>query len=217
MTSVRVTVAELHAALRAPGRPFDAGRADLSAARPAAVAVPIALEPEPCVHLVLRAGHLTDHAGELAFPGGKVDASDADLRATAAREMLEETGVRERDVEWLGELSPVPVMTTRYVIHPFVALLGAGVEPRVVSEEIVQVLPLSLAPYLSGEERVRAIKMPLNGIEAMIPHFPVGGRVLYGATAYITYELIVRIAAAIGQALEPPLIEKEAAWTKRYR
>lgn len=216
MVLPRITAAALRGALRGPPLPLDAGPIDVSAARPAAVAVPIALAPEPTIHLVLRGSHLADHAGEIAFPGGKAEASDASLRATAAREMLEEVGVHEREIEWIGELSPIPVITGRYVIHPFVGLLAAGVVPRVASGEIAEVLTLPIAPYVLGEQRVRAIVGRWGGAEVLAPHFPVGGRILYGATAYVTYELLARIAAAIGGALAPPVIEAEAPWANRY-
>lgn len=216
MTSLRITAGALRDALRGPARPLGAGPIDVSGARAAAVAVPIALDPSPRVYLVLRGSHLADHAGEIAFPGGKADEGDASLRATAAREMLEEVGVHERDLEWIGELSPVPVITGRFVIHPFVGLLGPGVEPRVASGEIVEVLELPIVPYVSGEERVRAIVVTWRGVETFAPHFPVGDRVLYGATAYVAHELLSRIAAAIGVELPPPLIEREAPWAKRY-
>ncbi len=122
----------------------------------------------------------------------------------------------EGEIEWLGELSPCPVITGRFVIHPFVALLAEGVVPRVASGEIAEVLSLPIAPYVAGEERVRAIEVPWQDILVLAPHFPVGGRTLYGATAYITYELLVRLAAALGRELAPPLIESAAPWGKRY-
>jgi 8-oxo-dGTP pyrophosphatase MutT (NUDIX family) len=202
VVSLRITAAELRAALAGGGRPLDAGPIDVSGARPAAVAVPVAL---------------TDHAGEIAFPGGKADAADASLRATAAREMHEEVGVHERDVEWLGELSPIPVITGRYVIHPFVGLLAEGAEPRVASGEIVEVLKLPILPYLSGEERVKGMMVEWRGARMLAPHFPVGGRVLYGATAYVTYELLAKLAATMGHMLPPPELTDEAPWADRYR
>ena len=106
-------------------------------------------------------------------------------------------------MEWLGELSACPVITGRFVIHPFVGLLSPGVVPRVASGELEQVLELPLSPYVRGERRVKGIEVEWRGIKMVAPHFPIGGRTLYGATAYITYELLVRVAVAGGRELPP--------------
>lgn len=216
MDPSRITAELLRATFLSGARPFNSGALDVSGARPAAVAVPISLAPVPLLHLVLRSGHLADHAGEIGFPGGKPDPGDADLRATAGREMLEETGVGEAQVEWLGELSPCPVITGRFVIHPFAALLEDGVLPRVASGEITEVLTLPLAPFLSGERRMQAIQAEWHGVQVTAPHFRLDRHVLYGATAYIAYELLLRLATALGRELPPPEIEADAPWGKRY-
>jgi 8-oxo-dGTP pyrophosphatase MutT (NUDIX family) len=212
-----ITPDELRGVLGVARSLLDVGAIDVSSARPAGVTVPLALAPEPLVYLVLRGSHLADHAGEIAFPGGKRDAADTSLRATAARELREEVGVDESEIEWLGELSPIPVITGRYVIHPFVGLLADGVVPRVASGEIAEVLPLRLWPYVSGEERVHAFSVEWRGERMTAPHFPLGGRVLYGATAYVTYELLTRIAKAAGRVLPPPIFVADAPWAKRYK
>lgn len=217
VTSPRITADLVRRAFSGEGRGLPAGPIDVSEAREAAVAVPIAIEPEPRVFLVLRAGHLVDHAGEIAFPGGKRDATDASLRETAARELFEEVAVREDDVEWVGELSAIPVITGRFLIHPFVGLLGGGAAPRVASGELEEVLELPLEPYVLGGRRVRAIEMEWRGVKLLAPHFPIGERTLYGATAYITYELLVRLAAAAGRELPELEVGTAAPWGSRYR
>lgn len=216
MDSLRITAVELRAALAGGPRPLDPGQIDVSGARPAAVVVPVALSPSPVIYLALRGDHLADHAGEIAFPGGKMDSGDASLRATAAREMREEVGLREGDVEWIGELSPMPVITGRYVIHPFVGLLAEGVVPRVTSGEFAEVLTLPIEPYLTGELRARGMSVAWRGAHVMAPHFAIGARVLYGATAYITYELLTRLAETLGRPLPPLDLVNEAPWGDRY-
>ncbi len=189
---------------------------DVREAKPAAVVVPIRLEPEPAVVLVLRGAQLKDHGGEVGFPGGKPEPGDADLAATALRELSEEVGVAAEEVELLGPLRPMPVITGRYVIHPFVGVLREGAAPRVASAEIARVLTLPLMPILDGEVPLRAVRGEWKGQTIYAPHFPLDGAVLYGASAYIFYELLVRLAALLGRALPEPSVDEIPPWGDRY-
>jgi 8-oxo-dGTP pyrophosphatase MutT (NUDIX family) len=189
---------------------------DASRAKPAAVIVPIALTPEPHAVVVLRGSELKEHAGEVGFPGGKPDARDADLAATALRELEEEVGVPRSEIELCGELRPTPVITGRYLIHPFVGVLGAGAAPRVASAEIARVLALPLMPLLDGTAPISAVKGEWNGATIFAPHFALDGCVLYGASAYILYELLARLAAALGRTLPPLRLQDELPWGNRY-
>jgi 8-oxo-dGTP pyrophosphatase MutT (NUDIX family) len=189
---------------------------DLSEAKPAAVTVPVRLEPEPRVVLVLRASELRDHGGEVGFPGGKPEPSDPDLASTALRELEEEIGVPKAAVELVGELRPVPVITGRYLIHPFVGVLGSGAAPRVAASEIARVIELPLLPLLRGEHEIAEVHATWRGIAVVSPHVDVGGPILYGASAYILYELLLRMAARLGVTLPPPRIETTPPWGDRY-
>lgn len=90
---------------------------------PAAVLVPIVMRSEPTVLLTLRTAHLSTHSGQIAFPGGKVDASDVNAVDAALREAHEEVGLACEFVEVLGQL---PVYVTGSVFHvtPVVALVS---------------------------------------------------------------------------------------------
>ena len=189
---------------------------DVAHARAAAVVVPLRLEPEPSVILVLRGAQLRDHGGEVGFPGGKPEPLDVDLAATALRELEEEVGVAASEVELLGELMPTPVITGRYLIHPFVGVLSPGVAPRVASAEVARVLTLPLLPILRGERPIAAVQVEWEGKTLFSPHFVLEGCVLYGASAYILYELVTRLATTLGWTLPPPLIEEVAPWGDRY-
>ncbi len=73
----------------------------------AAVLMPIVERPSPTLLFTRRAGHLTTHSGQVAFPGGKREATDADLYATALREAQEEIALAPQAVQPLGRLSDV--------------------------------------------------------------------------------------------------------------
>jgi 8-oxo-dGTP pyrophosphatase MutT (NUDIX family) len=189
---------------------------DASRAKSAAVVVPIALDPEPFVVVVLRASHLEDHAGEVGFPGGKPDPSDASLEATALRELDEETGVAPSDVTILGALTPVPVITGRYLIHPFVGVVSTTAPRMVASAEIARILTIPLVPLLKGARPIKAVRGEWSDRVVFAPHFDLDGAVLYGASAYIFYELLLRLAHALGQPLPEPEITTELPWGDRY-
>lgn len=189
---------------------------DLTRARAAAVVVPIVLAPEPRVILVLRASHLQDHAGEVGFPGGKPEPADGGLEGTALRELGEELGVRAGDVDIAGALTPVPVITGRYLIHAFVGVLSPEAGPMVASAEIERVISLPILPLITGEHRISAVRGEWNGREVFAPHIEVEGVILYGASAYIFYELLLRIAGRLGRTLPEAITATEVPWGDRY-
>lgn len=91
----------------------------------AAVLIPIVAREHPSILLTERTLHLSTHSGQIAFPGGKVDADDADASATALREAQEEVGLDPAFVEVLGVL-PHYVTGSAFIITPVVALVQPG-------------------------------------------------------------------------------------------
>jgi 8-oxo-dGTP pyrophosphatase MutT (NUDIX family) len=105
---------------------------------PAAVLVPIVLRAAcPTLLLTRRTAHLTDHAGQIAFPGGRRDEGDQSPEQTALREAFEEVGLAAHHVEILGRL-PEYRTITQYVVTPVVALVkpdfGLALDPFEVDE-----------------------------------------------------------------------------------
>ena len=92
---------------------------------PAAVLLPLVMRERLHLLLTQRTAHLSTHSGQIAFPGGKVDATDADAVAAALRETEEETGLSRDHVEVLGTL-PQYVTGTSFFITPVVALVRPG-------------------------------------------------------------------------------------------
>lgn len=188
-------------------------------AKDAAVVLPVSMEPEaePSVLAVLRASNVSEHASEVAFPGGKPDPGDADLWATAVRELEEEIGIGAADVEPLGKLTPCPVITGRYLIHPFVAIVRTDVAPRIVStREIARILPIPILPWIRAELPILGVAAPWRGETVIAPHFELDGCTLYGASAYIFYELLVRVAGVLGLEMPPLRMVEKLPWGGRY-
>jgi 8-oxo-dGTP pyrophosphatase MutT (NUDIX family) len=104
---------------RADARLFDAG----TPPRPAAVLVPlVARADRTSVLLTQRTAHLHDHAGQISFPGGRVEAGDPDSVQTALRETQEEIGLAPAAIDVLGVL-PQYLTATGYIVTPVVGLI----------------------------------------------------------------------------------------------
>jgi 8-oxo-dGTP pyrophosphatase MutT (NUDIX family) len=91
----------------------------------AAVLLPLVVRDRLSLLLTQRTAHLSTHSGQIAFPGGKVDADDADATAAALREAQEEIGLASSHVEVLGTL-PQYITGTQFFITPVVALVQPG-------------------------------------------------------------------------------------------
>ena len=92
---------------------------------PASVLIAIVQRAQPTVLLTQRTVHLSTHSGQIAFPGGKQDASDEDLRSTALREAREEVGLQAEFIQVLGTL-PIYATGSGFTITPVVALVREG-------------------------------------------------------------------------------------------
>jgi 8-oxo-dGTP pyrophosphatase MutT (NUDIX family) len=171
------------------------------------VLVPLIWSPEPMVVLTLRAANLRSHAGEVSFPGGKPDAQDVNLEATALREASEELGIYNARV--LGRLSSLPLYTSEYRLEPYVAEV-TDQRPFTHNEEVEQVLYLTLREVLSRPS-IDGLPYVLDGKEVLSPLFFPGGHAMFGATAYCFLELLV-VCAPLFELLLPPLIAGAHSW-----
>jgi 8-oxo-dGTP pyrophosphatase MutT (NUDIX family) len=214
----RIDTELVRRALCGPGTVLDTAWIASAAPAPAAVLLAMRLDtPVPSVVAMLRAGDLRDHSNEVAFPGGKPEEGDASLLATALRESREEVGLGADDVDFVGMLSAIPVITGKYLIHPHVAVVHAGRAPQLGSaHEVARVLELPLTEWLTGALRWEAVKLDWRGAELLMPHFPLGDITLFGASAFIYHDLLRRLALALGQPLPEPLIRETYPWGDRY-
>jgi 8-oxo-dGTP pyrophosphatase MutT (NUDIX family) len=108
------------------------------------VLVPLVLRAETTVLLTQRTDHLNDHPGQISFPGGRVEAGDADAVATALREAHEEVGLKPFEVEVLGSL-PTYTTGTGFVVTPVIGLVQPGAVLRPDPIEVAEVFEVPLA------------------------------------------------------------------------
>lgn len=158
--------------------------------RRAAVLVPLTGGAAgPRVLLVRRSATLHLHGGQIAFPGGTWEPTDADLLATALREAEEEISLRRADVEVLGALSDAVTATSRFCIRPFVAWVRPGTELAPHPAEVEAILPVSLA-LLREPANFREEQWEREGRTFPVYFYRAGTEVIWGATARILRELL---------------------------
>jgi 8-oxo-dGTP pyrophosphatase MutT (NUDIX family) len=174
---------------------------------PTGVLLPIVWEPRPEVLVTVRSAHLRYHAGEVCFPGGRLEPGDVDVRATAVREAREELGLEGARV--LGELSSIPLYTSDYRLHPFVAEIAR--QPLTLSVgEVAEALWISLEDTLALDT-IEAIPWTHEGTTTLSPVFRVGDRLMFGGTAHAFYELLL-VAAPLYGRVAPPLEARGLTW-----
>ena len=159
--------------------------------RPAAVLIPIVDHPEPTVLLTQRSPHLADHAGQIAFPGGKIDATDASPRDAALREAEEEVGLDRAFVDPLGYLG-VYGTSFGFRILPTVARVRPGFSLRINRSEVDDAFEVPLA-FLMNPNNHQLHAREFRGVERTYYAMPFAERYIWGATAGILRVLYERV------------------------
>lgn len=150
--------------------------------RPAAVLIGITdHQTNPRVILTKRAAALKHHPGQIAFPGGKVDASDTDARAAALRESHEEIGLDPSHVDIIGVM-PTHDTVTNFVITPFVALIDHAFLPIPEPGEVDEVFTVPLAHLMDPKNYVIEYRF-WQGQRRFFYTVPYGPYYVWGATA----------------------------------
>jgi 8-oxo-dGTP pyrophosphatase MutT (NUDIX family) len=165
--------------------------ASMRPVRAAAVLVPVIARAEPTVLFTQRTAHLADHAGEIAFPGGKIEAVDASPAAAALREAEEEVSLDRRFVEPIGYLD-VHVTPTGYRILPVLASVREGFSVRFGRDEVNDTFEVPLA-FLMAPQNHRREKADWNGLITSVYAISFNDRKIWGVTAGILRNLWARI------------------------
>ncbi|WP_419730673.1 CoA pyrophosphatase [Lichenicola sp.] len=151
----------------------------------AAVLVPIVLAQQPFVLLTRRSALLRHHAGQVSFPGGRPDGSDADAVDTALREAAEEIGLDPTLVEIMGRLPDFDTGTSRFTIVPIVALLSPHATWSASADEVAAIFGLPLDTLIDPD----APRLSRSGPRAGTWSWPHPEHDIWGATAGILVTL----------------------------
>jgi 8-oxo-dGTP pyrophosphatase MutT (NUDIX family) len=159
--------------------------------RPAAVLVPVVDHPEPMVLLTRRAQHLPNHAGQISFPGGKIEKTDPDPLAAALRETDEEIGLDLGHVEPLGYLD-LYMTTLGYRIVPLIARVKPGFTLKLNTSEVDATFEVPLA-FLMDQANVQRHSRDWQGMTRHYYAITFGEYYIWGVTAGILRNLHERI------------------------
>ena len=142
---------------------------------------------DPGILLTVRAGHLRSHAGQISFPGGVVEASDADIAASALREAQEEVGLQPAQAAIVGHL-PDQLVFTGFRITPVVARLSADFTPQPADTEVQEAFMLPLSALLDPANHVKT-RRQIAGIDFEMRDLQFGTHRIWGATAGMLFAL----------------------------
>ncbi|MCG6204889.1 CoA pyrophosphatase [Rhodopseudomonas sp. HC1] len=159
--------------------------------RPAAVLIPVIEHAEPTVLLTMRAAHLNDHAGQISFPGGKIDATDNSPLDAALREAEEEIGLDRSYVEPIGYLD-VYGTGFGFRILPTVARVRPGFELTINKAEVDDAFEVPLS-FLMDPGNHQLHSKEFRGAQRSYYAMPFAERYIWGATAGILRVLYERI------------------------
>jgi 8-oxo-dGTP pyrophosphatase MutT (NUDIX family) len=156
--------------------------------KPAGVLIPIIDRPDGLsVLLTRRSAELKHHAGQVSFPGGRMEPDDEDILATALRETHEEVGIHPKLVQVGGFLPPMPTITG-FAVTPVVGLLLDGLSVRIDRTEVERAFEVPLR-FLLDPENEQTSSREIDGVRLALAEFHFDGERIWGATASMVIAL----------------------------
>ena len=169
-------------------------RAGVKATKPASVLVPIVDRDTPTILLTLRTAELASHAGQVAFPGGKIDPADESPVAAALREAAEEVGLSPMLVEPIGYLD-LYLTFSGFRILPTVARVKPDFALKLNPSEVTEAFEVPLGFLMNPDNHQRKTR-DWKGIARDYYAMPFGERYIWGVTAGILRNLYERVFGA---------------------
>lgn len=142
-------------------------------------------------HLLLTQRHEYEgkHSGQISFPGGKMEADDADLLQTAYRETHEEVGITNQQIELITALSPLYIPVSNFFVQPYLGYVQHSLNIQVNEREVKNIIKFPL--HQLNNPDIRKIKKieASSGVTLSVPAFEINGHIVWGATAMMLKEI----------------------------
>ena len=160
-----------------------------STLKPAGVLIPVRRHDTGLsVLLTQRSADLKQHAGQVSFPGGRMEDDDADIEVTALRETREEIGIAEDNVAIIGYLETMPTVTG-YAVTPVVGLVDGLVDLTIDRTEVEYTFEVPLSFFLDSANH-RLVDREWQGLSFSMVEFHFEGQRIWGATAQMLLRFI---------------------------
>ncbi len=131
------------------------------------------------------------HSKQISFPGGGLEAEDADLEAGAKRETEEEFGIPGKEIETIGRLSNLYIPISGYLVHPFVGYLKKAPKYIPDEKEVSEIIEVKLQDLLNPALRKKTNIETFGGFTLKdIPYFDLNNKIVWGATAMMLSEFV---------------------------
>jgi 8-oxo-dGTP pyrophosphatase MutT (NUDIX family) len=157
---------------------------------PSAVLIPLyCKDGQYHVIFTLRTNTVPTHKGEISFPGGAFESSDASLQETALREAFEEIGLKPQDAGLLGQLDDMVTTASNYLISPFVALVPYPYQFILEKEETAELIEVPIRHLLDKGQGEQVVEQK-NGRPLDSYIYEYRGKIIHGATARILHQFL---------------------------
>ena len=140
---------------------------------------------EPIVVMTEKPKHMTFHAGEISFPGGKLDSDDSDLLETALRETSEEIGLTISKEQVIGQLEPVVTLNSGFLILPFISVINQ-IPTLSANAEVEKIFHIPLESFLKTQAKDPD---PSHNLIQEMYTFEYQNQIVWGASARILKQI----------------------------
>jgi 8-oxo-dGTP pyrophosphatase MutT (NUDIX family) len=140
--------------------------------------------------VMLRPAYVGVHSGQISLPGGKWETSDIDMATTALRETHEEIGVPPSEIRLLGQLSPLYIPPSNYLVFPYIGVSHSKPEFLKDPSEVQEIIEIDIAELLNKDTCTTRKLTFKDGSVLEVPCYTFGEIIIWGATAMIFSEFI---------------------------